>query len=145
LLDGIQDPRNLGAIIRSASCAAVNGVIVPQKGSAPLDGVAIKSSAGLVEYMPIYQPTSSAVAIQEVQQAGYAIYLATCDGADIRSVEFKSPLCLVIGSEGSGISSSLLKKGQRITIPQRANDISYNASVAAGIIFFFASSAFKKI
>lgn len=145
LLDGIQDSRNLGAIIRSASCAAVNGVIVPQKGSAPLDGVTAKSSAGLIEYVPLYQPVSSAVAIQEVQQAGYAICLATCDGADIRSVSFTSPLCLVIGSEGSGISSALLKKGQRIAIPQRTNDISYNASVAAGIIFFFVSSSFKKI
>lgn len=145
LLDGIQDARNLGAIVRSASCAAVNGVIIPQKGSAPLDGVAAKSSAGLMEYMPIYQPVSSATAIQEVHQAGYNIYLATCEGDDLRSVEFQSPLCLVIGSEGSGITPSLLKKGKRISIPQRLPEISYNASVAAGIIFFFVSSTFKKI
>lgn len=145
LLDGIQDSRNLGAIIRSASCAGINGVIVPQKGSAPLDGVVAKASAGLLEYMPIYQPISSATAVQEIQRAGYALYLATCGGDDIRFVEFQLPLCLVIGSEGLGITPSLLKKGKLITIPQRVPDISYNASVAAGIIFFFISSVLKKI
>ena len=145
LLDGIQDSRNLGAIIRSASCTGINGVVVPQKNSAPFDGVTAKSSAGLIEYMPIYQPVSSAIAIKEIQEAGYAIYLATADGADIRTVQFQAPLCLVIGSEGSGISSALLKKGQRIAIPQRVSEISYNASVAAGILFFFVNSSLKKI
>lgn len=145
LLDSIQDPRNLGAIIRSASCTSVSGIIVPQKNSAPLDGVTAKSSAGLIEYMPIYQPVSSAVAIEELKAAGYSIYLATAHGVDVRTAQFKEPLCIVIGSEGSGISTALLKKGQQIAIPQRVSDISYNASVAAGILFFYVNSSLKKI
>lgn len=145
LLDGIQDSRNMGAIIRSASCCALDGIIIPQRGSAPLDGVTTKASAGLIEYVPIYQPASSAAAAQELKDAGYTLYLATCKGVDVRTVSFQAPLCIVIGSEGTGISDALLKKGTQITIPQRTPDISYNASVAAGIIFFAASSGVKKI
>jgi 23S rRNA (guanosine2251-2'-O)-methyltransferase len=145
LLDGIQDARNMGAIIRSASCLNIDGIIIPERGSAPLEGVVAKASAGLIEYMPIYQPASSALAIQEIKDAGYGVYLATCSGADVRTVSFAVPLCIVIGSEGAGISDAVLKKGTPITIPQRSRDISYNASVAAGIIFFALSSSLKRI
>jgi 23S rRNA (guanosine2251-2'-O)-methyltransferase len=145
LLDGIQDARNMGAIIRSASCLSIDGIVIPERGSAPLEGVVAKASAGLIEYIPIYQPASSAVAIQEIKAAGYGVYLATCKGADVRTVSFTTPLCVVIGSEGTGISDALLKKGTPITIPQRSSDISYNASVAAGIIFYTISSLLKRI
>lgn len=145
LLDGIQDPRNVGAIIRSAYCAGVDGVILPQKNTSSLTAAAFKSSAGLAEHMQIYQPGSSEAAIIELKAAGYGIYLAVFNGADARTVSFKQPACLVVGSEGFGISSSLLKSGEHITIPQRSTDISYNVSVAAGILLFLMSSHVKRI
>lgn len=145
LLDGIQDPRNVGAIIRSAYCAGADGVLLPQKNTASLTGVAFKASAGLAEHMQIYQPTSSEAAIQELKAAGYAIYLAVFNGADARKVTFKQPTCLVVGSEGFGISSSLLRSGEHVTIPQRSAEISYNVSVAAGILLFLISSHLKRI
>lgn len=145
LLDGIQDPRNLGAIIRSASCTNVSGVIVPQKHTAPFTGVVCKASAGLIEHMDIYQPPSSSAALQEIGAAGYHIYLATIAGTDVRTISFTTPLCLVIGSEGSGIAPHLRACGTAITIPQRTTTISYNASVAAGILLFNISTALKHI
>lgn len=145
MLDGIQDPRNLGAIIRSAYCAGADGVIIPQKNSASLTGVAFKSSAGLAEHMQIYQPASVEAAAQELKAAGYAMYLAVFNGKDARTVDFKQPACLVLGSEGFGISKSLLSSGQGITIPQRSADISYNVSVAAGVLLFLMSSQLKRI
>ncbi len=138
LLDGIQDPRNVGAIIRSAYCVGVDGVILPQKNSSPLNSAAIKAAAGLSEYMPIMQPTTSLTAAQELQNAGYNLYLATFDGKDATQVEYKKPLCIVVGSEGFGISKQLMGMGQKVTLPQRVGDISYNASVAASLLMFLA-------
>lgn len=145
LLDGIQDPRNVGAIIRSAHCAGVDGIILPQKNGTNLTGAAFKSSAGLAEHMQIYQPSSSELAMQELKAAGYNIYLAVFNGKDARTVSFTQPACLVVGSEGYGISSSLLRSGEHITIPQRTEDISYNVSVAAGILLFLMSTNLKRI
>lgn len=139
LLDGIQDPRNLGAILRSAYCANFDGVVLCRKGGAALTATALKASAGLAEHMYIYQAPSAAAAVIELKKAGYAIYLATIGGEDARRVEYKKPLCIVIGSEGAGISSEILTAGTRVMLPQRRSDISYNASVAAGIFFFLLS------
>lgn len=136
MLDGIQDPRNAGAIIRSAYCAGANGVVLCKRNAAPLSASAIKASAGLVEHIEIYQAPSPESAIVDLKKAGYNIYLATFDGQNAATCELKKPLCLVIGGEGSGVSKSILKSGTHITIPQRTPDISYNASVAAGILLF---------
>src|SRR5204862_1615512 len=141
----VQDPRNVGAIIRSAHCAGVDGIILPQKNGATLTGAAFKSSAGLAEHMQIYQPASCESAMQELKAAGYNIYLAVFDGRDARKVAFTQPACLVVGSEGYGISSSLLRSGEHITIPQRSEDISYNVSVASGILMFLMSSHLNRI
>lgn len=134
MLDGIQDPRNLGAILRSAYCTGVNGVIIPKKSSAPLNAVALKASAGLAEHMEIYQAASPSSAIQELKKEGYAIYLAALGGQNALTTAYKLPLCLVIGSEGKGISPEISRTGTIIMIPQKRPDISYNASVAAGIL-----------
>ena len=136
-LDGIQDTKNMGAIIRSAYCTGFNGVVIPKKGNAPLTAATLKSSAGLAEHMPIYQAASNAEALQQLKNAGYELYLAMVDqGANALEVTYKKPLCLVIGSEGLGISKELQKSGTKITLPQRHTGISYNASVAAGILLF---------
>lgn len=145
VLDGIQDPRNLGAIIRSASCTNTSGVLITAKNSAPLNAVALKSSAGLAEHMPIRIVPSAEIAAQELKEAGYAVYGGLFGGTDARTITIQKPYALVIGSEGTGISTPLKKICTAITLPQRVPDISYNASVAAGILLFLFSSQIKQI
>lgn len=145
VLDGIQDPRNLGAIIRSASCTSTSGVLITAKNSAPLNAIALKSSAGLAEHMPIRIVPSAEIAAQELKDAGYVVFGGLFGGADARTIAVQKPYALVIGSEGTGISTPLKKISTAITLPQRAPDISYNASVAAGILLFLFSSQIKQI
>lgn len=145
MLDGIQDTRNLGAILRSAYCTGVQGIIITQKKSAPLTGAAHKASAGLAEHLEIYESPSAQAAIVELKKAGYSIFLAALGGTDALSVNFTLPACIVIGNEATGISSNILHEGMRVMLPQRAPDISYNASVAAGILFFLVASKNKLI
>jgi 23S rRNA (guanosine2251-2'-O)-methyltransferase len=140
MIDGVQDPRNVGAILRSAYCTGVSGAIMIKRGGAQLTGVAIKSSAGLSEHLEIYAAQSAASAIIDLKNAGYEIYLATFDGVNAATCEYKKPLCIVIGGEGSGISKAIMSSGTHVTLPQRDSDISYNASVAAGILLFLIAS-----
>jgi len=135
MLDGIQDVRNLGAIIRSAYCTGIDGVILIQKQGAALTAPALKASAGLAERMSMYQTTSPALAIQEVKKAGYHVYVAALSNqANAYTLAYEKPLCLIIGSEGQGVSPHSLKAGTIVTLPQKSADVSYNASVAAGIL-----------
>lgn len=145
MLDGIQDPRNIGAILRSAYCTGVQGAILTQKGSAPFNAVAMKSSAGLAEHMEIFFATSSQAAVQQLKDAGYKMYMAVFDGQDATTCEFAEPLCIVIGGESLGVSKSILQYGTPVTLAQRTSDISYNASVAAGILFFLIGTKNKII
>jgi 23S rRNA (guanosine2251-2'-O)-methyltransferase len=140
MLDGIQDTRNLGAIIRSAYCTGVQGIILTRKNTAPLNASAIKASAGLAEHVEVYIANSAIEAAQHLKAAGYELYLATFDGENAATCTYKKPACLVIGGEGFGISKEIMRSGTHITIPQRTKDISYNASVAAGILLFIMSS-----
>ena len=136
LLDGIQDIRNLGAILRSAHCVGVDGVVISQKGSAPLTPIAFKTSAGLAEYLNIYIAPSAKAAAIELKKAGYNLYMAVIDGKNALEVSYEKPMCLVIGNEAQGIAKDVQKEGIPITLPQKTPDISYNASVAAGILLF---------
>jgi 23S rRNA (guanosine2251-2'-O)-methyltransferase len=146
VLDSVQDIGNLGAIIRSAYCAGVDGVVLCSKNSAPLTPAAIKSSAGLSEHTKIFIAPSIGFALQELKNKGYGLYIATLDGAEnAATVQFKMPAALVIGNEESGVSKETLKLGTKILLPQRRADISYNASVAAGILMFLMAAQFKKI
>ncbi|MEX0940257.1 MAG: 23S rRNA (guanosine(2251)-2'-O)-methyltransferase RlmB [Candidatus Babeliales bacterium] len=146
MLDGVQDPRNLGAILRSAYCTNVDGVILTQKGSAPLNAVALKASAGLAEYLEILQVPTAKAGIQMLDKANYALYLAVLEkGQDASSITYKKPSCLVIGGEGIGISKEIRSSGTLITLPQKTADISYNASVAAGILLFIIAKQYTKI
>ena len=141
LLDRIQDPRNLGAIIRSAYCAGVNGIIIPQKGSAPLTPAALKASAGLAEHMDIYHAPTAYWAAQELKKEGYHLYMGVLSekAVDATKVPFTFPLAMVIGNEALGIAKELARLGTAVTLPQRSSDVSYNASVAAGILLFLAT------
>ena len=140
LLDAVQDVRNLGAILRSAYCAGVTGVVLCQKRGAPLTPAAFKTSAGLAEYLSIYQAPSMVAAVQELKRVGYNLYMAVLDnGKNALDISYENPICLVIGNEATGISKEVQKDGTLITLPQKRADISYNASVAAGILLFVLS------
>lgn len=145
LLDSIQDPRNLGAILRSAYCTGVEGVVLVRKNAAPLNATALKASAGLAEHLDIFIASSAQEAVLQLKKAGYNLYLATFDGVNALTCSFDMPLCLVIGSEGVGISTSILKEGTKITLPQKQKDISYNASVAASLLTFLVGTKYNKI
>jgi len=139
LLDGIQDSRNLGAILRSAYCTGVQGIVMTKKHSAPLNGAAIKASAGLAEHLEIMLAPSALSAAQELKAAGYSIYVATFDGQNALRVTYKTPFAIIIGGEGEGVTPGITKYGTSVTLPQCRPDISYNASVAAGILLFIAT------
>lgn len=145
MLDGIQDPHNVGAILRSAYCTGADGAILVSKGASPLTACAIKASAGLAEHMEIFLASSSSHAVQLLKEAGYNIYMAVFDGQDATKCDFKEPVCIVVGSEGFGVSKSIIKDGIPVTIGQRSPEISYNASVAAGILLFLVGSKNKAI
>ena len=139
MLDGIQDPHNLGAILRSAYCTGVDGIIITEKRSAPINATAIKASAGLAEHQEIIIVSSAAHGIIQLKGAGYTPYLATINGKNALTITYEQPLCIVIGNEATGISKDILSSGVQVTLPQRTHDISYNASVAAGILLFLIS------
>ena len=146
LLDGIQDVRNLGAIIRSAYCAGVDGIVLTQKNSAPLTAAAIHASAGLAEHSKIFLAPSISFALQELKNKNFKLYIATLGvGENAATYKFDQPAALVIGNEESGVSGETLKSGTRILLPQRRADISYNASVAAGILMFLMAVQLKRI
>ena len=147
LLDGIQDPRNLGAIIRSAYCTGVDGIILSQKNTAPLNATVLKASAGLAEYMPIYRvPTAKSVLV-ELEKEEYALYVSQLNpqAKSAHTLHYSLPLCLVIGSEATGVSKEMLNVGTAIMLKQRTSDISYNASVAAGILMFLVATQCNKL
>ena len=146
ILDEIQDVRNLGAILRSAYCTGVDGVIICRKNSAPLSPAAFKASAGLAEHLNIFLAPTIASAFQLVKTAGYNMYCATLEqGENATKVEFSAPAALVIGNEEQGIPKTLQTFGTRVLLPQRRPDISYNASVAAGILLFMMGTKLSKI
>lgn len=137
LLDTIQDVRNVGAILRSAYCTGVTGVVMCKSKSASLTPAVFKASAGLAEHLQVYQAASLKQALSDIKKAGYAICLAVMNGKPVTQIAFKAPVCLVIGNEESGIQKDILSMGEQITIPQISADVSYNASVAAGILLFW--------
>jgi len=146
ILDGIQDVRNLGAILRSAYCTGVDGVVLVRSNAASLTATAFKASAGLAVHMPIHLASSVKSAIVEMKRSGYNIYCATLGGNEsVANFQFKDPAVLVVGNEEFGIANDVARMGTRILLPQRRPDISYNASVAAGILMYSIGLQLKKI
>ena len=144
LLDSIQDVGNLGAILRSAYCTGVDGVVLCRKGGSILTSAVFKASAGYAEHLDIYIAPTINVAVEEIKKAGYNLYLSVVDSKnDATKIEYKKPTCLVIGNEATGITKSIKKDGTLITLPQKTSDISYNASVASGILLFLVSQKIK--
>lgn len=138
MLDSIQDPHNLGAIIRSAAAAGADGVILPKDRSAPLTGTVAKSSAGGLSLIKICSVTNLTNCINTLKKAGFWIYGAAGEAAQsLFEVKFSGPVCLVLGSEGKGIRPLVREQCDfLVSIPMHGPLNSLNASVAAGIILF---------
>ena len=143
VLDEIEAPHNLGAIIRTAECTGAHGVIVPKRRSAALSFAAQKASAGAIEYVPVARVTNISNTIEELKKRGVWVYGADMNGTDYRNCDFSSATAIVIGNEGKGISRLVREKCDEIvSIPMKGRIKSLNASVAAGVIMY--AVAFKK-
>ncbi len=139
VLDEVEDPHNLGAIIRTAECAGVHGVIVPKRRSASLSYTVGKASAGAVEYMRVARVTNIASLIDELKERGVWVYGADMDGEDYSKCDFSGACAIVIGNEGKGISRLVREKCDVIvSLPMKGKINSLNASVAAGILMYSA-------
>ena len=140
VLDEIEDPHNLGAIIRTAECAGVHGVIVPKRRSAGLSYTVGKASAGAVEYMRVARVTNIASVIDELKQRGVWVYGADMDGTSYTECDLSGACAIVIGNEGKGISRLVRQKCDVIvSLPMKGKINSLNASVAAGILMYHAA------
>ena len=137
LLDGITDPHNLGAIVRTAECVGAHGVILPERRSAGLTPAAAKAAAGALNYMPVARVTNLNRTIDELKARGVWIVGASMDGVSAFSADLSGPMALVVGSEGEGISRLTLEKCDlRVAIPMKGHIDSLNASVAAGVLMY---------
>jgi len=139
VLDSIQDPRNLGSILRSALAAGFGHVIMTRERSVPVTGTVARTSAGAVAHLQICQVVNLAETLKLLKERGFWIYgaVAESDAASLYTTEFSGPICVVIGSEGKGIRPLVRKQCDfLVTIPMRAAFNSLNASVAAAIIMF---------
>lgn len=137
LLDGVQDPHNLGSIIRSGEAMGIDGVIIPKRRAAPVTQTVMKSSAGAANYLPVCRVGNLAATIDLLKKAGYWIVGADMEGDTCFVQDLTGPLALVIGGEGSGLSRLVKDKCDFLTsVPMRGEINSLNASVAAGILVF---------
>ena len=136
MLDGIEDPHNLGAILRSADIFEASGIILPKHNSVSLNATVAKTSAGAINYVPVAVVNNLNQAIAKLKEEGY--WIVSTDGSatiDYSSIKYDFPVVVVIGSEGKGVSSLVLKNSDYIVkIPQFGHVNSLNASVAAGIL-----------
>ena len=137
LLDGIEDPHNLGAIIRTANLAGAHGVIIPKDRSASLTATAVKASAGAVMYTPVAKVANISNTIRELKEEGLWFVCADMDGTPMYDLNLAGPIGLVIGNEGKGVSR-LVKENCDMTasIPMHGDIDSLNASVAAGVLAY---------
>ncbi|CCQ94248.1 23S rRNA methyltransferase [[Clostridium] ultunense Esp] len=138
ILDGIEDPHNLGAIIRTAECGGVHGIIIPKRRAAHVTPAVYKSSAGAVEHIMISKVNNISDTIEKLKEKGLWIYGADIDGEEYYfNIDLKGPIALVIGSEGKGISRLVKEKCDFILkIPMLGKVSSLNASNAASILIY---------
>lgn len=137
LLDNIEDPHNLGAVIRTANLAGAHGVIIPKRRAAGLTAVVAKTSAGALNYTPVAKVTNLKKTMEDLKRQGLWFVCADMDGTEMYQLDMKGPIGLVIGSEGEGVSR-LVKEACDFTagIPMKGDIDSLNASVAAGVLAY---------
>ena len=137
LLDGIEDPHNLGAIIRTANLAGAHGVIIPKRRASGLTAVVAKTSAGALNYTPVAKVTNLAATIEELKEKGLWFVCADMNGELMYRLNLKGPVGLVIGGEGDGVGRLVREKCDMVaSIPMKGNIDSLNASVAAGVLAY---------
>ena len=137
LLDNIEDPHNLGAIIRTANLAGAHGVIIPKDRAVGLTATAAKASAGAIYHTPVVKVTNMARTIEQLKKEGIWFVCADMDGEPMTRLNLTGPIGLVIGSEGSGVSRLVREKcDMTARIPMKGEIDSLNASVAAGILMY---------
>lgn len=138
VLDGITDARNFGAIARSADCAAVDAIIIPERGSASVTSDAVKASAGALFYVPVCRERDILTAVKKLKENGYLIIGATEKGAqNYVEADYTVPVAIVMGAEDTGISNDVLRQCDILAaIPILGNIGSLNVSVAAGVILY---------
>ena len=137
ICDEIEDPHNLGAIIRTAEATGVHGVIIPERRSASLNATVAKAACGALEYVPVARVTNIANTIDSLKERGVWVFGADMDGDDYTKTDFDAPCALVIGNEGKGIGALTAKKCDAIlSLPMLGKINSLNASVAAGILMY---------
>lgn len=137
ICDELEDPHNLGAIIRTAETSGAHGIIIPKRRNASLSWAVGKSSAGAVEYVPVARVGNLASTVEELKKRGLWIYSADMDGQNWCETDFSGPVGLVVGSEGFGVSRLIREKSDFIvSLPMKGKITSLNASVAAGILMY---------
>ncbi|MCH1982447.1 23S rRNA (guanosine(2251)-2'-O)-methyltransferase RlmB [Ruminococcus sp. OA3] len=137
LLDNIEDPHNLGAIIRTANLAGAHGVIIPKRRAVGLTATVAKTSAGALNYTPVAKVTNLSAEIDQLKKEGLWFVCADMGGESMYDLDLKGPIGLVIGSEGEGVSRLVREKCDFVaSIPMKGDIDSLNASVAAGILAF---------
>lgn len=137
ILDEIEDPHNLGAIIRTANLAGAHGVIIPKRRAVGLTATVAKTSAGAINYTPVAKVTNIAKTIEDLKKEGMWFVCADMDGTTMYDLDLKGSIGLVIGNEGSGVSRIVKEKCDfTASIPMRGDIESLNASVAAGVLAY---------
>ncbi len=138
VLDGVEDPHNLGAIIRTAHAAGAGGIVIPERRAVGLTDVVAKAAAGALEYLPVARATNINRALEQLKELGYWIYgLDERGPADYDAVDYHVPTALVFGGEGKGLHEQVRKHCDvLVRIPMEGHIPSLNVSVAAGIVLF---------
>ena len=141
ICDSLEDPHNLGAIIRTAECCGAHGVIIPERRSVSLSGIVGKTSAGALEYVPVARVTNLNAAIKDLKAKNIWVIAADMDGTPYKQADLSGAVALVIGSEGNGVSR-LVKENcdMTVSIPMKGRINSLNASVAAAVLMFETAS-----
>ena len=137
LLDGIEDPHNLGAIIRTANLAGAHGVIIPKRRAVGLTATVARTSAGALNYTPVAKVTNMAATIEDLKKRGIWFVCADMGGESMYRLNLTGPIGLVIGNEGEGVSRLVKEKCDMIaSIPMKGDIDSLNASVATGVLAY---------
>ena len=137
ILDGIEDPHNLGAIIRTANLAGAHGVIIPKRRAVGLTATVAKTSAGAINYTPVAKVTNISKTIKELKEKGMWFVCADMGGESMYKLDLTGPIGLVIGNEGEGVSKLVKENCDFVaSIPMKGDIDSLNASVATGVLAY---------
>ncbi len=137
LLDGIEDPHNFGAIIRSCECAGVDGIIIPKNRACTVNDTVVRTSTGAISNIKISMVTNLKEAIAALKDMGVWVYAAETGGENIYSKNLNQPIAVIIGSEGKGVKQSIISMCDGVlTLPLKGKVNSLNASVACGVVVF---------